>query len=80
MSTDSFVVYIKTEDIYLDIAKDAENRFVTSNYKSDIPLAKVKNKKVIGLMKDDLGRKRMTKLAALGSETHSAYLFERAQQ
>ena len=65
MSTDSFVVYIKTEGIYLDIAKDAENRFVTSNYKSDRPLAKVKNKKVIGLMKDDLGRKKNDKACCL---------------
>ena len=27
MDTDSFTVYIKTEDIYIDIAKDIEKRF-----------------------------------------------------
>ena len=27
----SFIVYIKTEDIYVDIAKDVETRFDTSN-------------------------------------------------
>ena len=32
MDTNSFVVYMKTEDIYADIAKDAETRFDTSNY------------------------------------------------
>ena len=32
MDTDSFIVYIKTEDIYLDIAKYVETRFDTTNY------------------------------------------------
>ena len=27
MDTESFTVYIKTEDIYIDIAKDIEKRF-----------------------------------------------------
>ena len=57
MDTDSFIVYIKTDDIYKDIAEDVETRFDTSNYELDRPLPKGKNKKVIGLMKDELGRK-----------------------
>ena len=32
MDTDSFIVYIKTEEIYSDIAKDVETRFDASNY------------------------------------------------
>ena len=32
MNTDSFVVYIKTEDIYKDITKNRETTFDTSNY------------------------------------------------
>ena len=32
MDTNSFVVYIKTEEIYSDIAKDVERRFDISNY------------------------------------------------
>ena len=32
MDTDSFVVYIRTDDIYNDIAEDAETRFDTRNY------------------------------------------------
>ena len=32
MDTGSFVFYIKTEDIYSDIAKDVETRFNTSNW------------------------------------------------
>ena len=35
MDTDSFIVYIKTDDIYKDIAKDVETRFDTSNYELD---------------------------------------------
>ena len=47
MDTDSFIVYIKAEDIYLDITKDVETRFNTSNYELGRPLPKGKNKKVI---------------------------------
>ena len=32
MDTNSFIVYIKTDDIYKDIAEDVEIRFHTSNY------------------------------------------------
>ena len=32
MDTDSFIVYIKTDHVYKDVAKDAETRFHTSNY------------------------------------------------
>ena len=43
--TDSFIVYIKTEDIYKDITKDIETRFDTSNYELERPLPKRKIKK-----------------------------------
>ena len=45
---------IKTDDNYKDIAEDVETRFDTLNYELDGPLPKEKNKKVIGLMKDEL--------------------------
>ena len=32
MDTDSFIMNIKTNDFYRDIASDVENRFDTSNY------------------------------------------------
>ena len=32
MDTESFIVYIKTKDIYVDNAKDIETRFDHSNY------------------------------------------------
>ena len=55
MDTDSFIAHIKAEDIYKDIAEDVETRFDASNFELDRPLPKGKNKKVIGLMKDELG-------------------------
>ena len=40
MDTDSFIVYIKTNDVYKDIAEDVKTRFDTSNYELDRPLLK----------------------------------------
>ena len=71
MDTDSFLMHIKTEDFYEDIANDVEKRFDISNYEVDRPLPTGKNKKVIGLMKDELGGKIMTEFVALTPKTHS---------
>ena len=59
MDTDSFVIHIKTEDFYKDIANDIEKWFDTSNYDEDEkrPLPIGKNKKVICLFRDELGGK-----------------------
>ena len=38
------MLYLKTDDIYKDIAEDVENRFDTSNYELCRPLPKVKKK------------------------------------
>ena len=46
MDIDSFIVYIKTDDIYKDITKDHETRFDTSNYELDEPLTKGKNEEL----------------------------------
>ena len=52
---------------YRDIAKDVKKRFDTSGYSKDDnrPLPIGENKKVIGLMKDELGGKIMTEFVAL---------------
>ena len=63
IDTDSLFVYIKIVDIYKDIAEDVETIFHTSNCELERPLPKGKNKKVIGLMKDELGRKIMKNLS-----------------
>ena len=69
--TDSFIMNIKTEDFYKDIANDVEKSFDTSNYECDRPLPTGKNKKVIGLMKNELGGKVITEFVTLRSKTYS---------
>ena len=66
-----FYINIKTEDFYKDIADDVEKSFDTSNYEVNIPLPKGKNKKVTGLMKDELGGKIMAEFVALRPKTYS---------
>ena len=73
MDTDSFVMHIKTEDFYKDIAGDVERWFDTSNYdeKYKRPLPIGKNKKVIDMFKDELGGKIMTEFCALRAKAYS---------
>ena len=71
MDMDSFIMNIKTNDFYKDISNDVENRFDTSNYEVNRPLPTGKNKKIIGLMKDELGGKIITEFATLRPKTYS---------
>ena len=71
MDTDSFIINIKTKDFYKDIANDVEKRFDTSNYEVNRPLPTGENKKVIGLMKDELGVRIITEFAILRPKTYS---------
>ena len=80
MDTDSFIMNIKTNDFYKDISNDVENRFDTSNYEvitSETsalvrrPLPTGKIKKIIGLMKDELGGKIITEFVTLRPKTYS---------
>ena len=73
--TGSFVVYIKTEDFYEDIANDVEKWFDTLNYDNNRPLPIYMNKKVIGLFKDELGGKIMKEFVGLRAKTY-AYLMD----
>ena len=75
MDTDSFIINIKTEGFYEDIANDVEKRFDTSNYEVNRPLPTGKNKNVIELMKDELGGNIMTEFVALRPKTYS-YLMD----
>ena len=65
MDTDSFIVYVKTENIYIYIAEDAEERFDTSNYETEGPLSIGKDKKMTGLGKDELRKKIMTEFVGI---------------
>ena len=71
MDTNSFIMNIKTNDFYEDIANDVENRFDTSNYEVNRSLPMGKNKKVIGFMKDELGGKIITEFVTLRRKTYS---------
>ena len=65
--TDNFIMNIKANDFYEDIASDVENRFDTSNHE----VKRGKNKKVISLMKDELGGKVITEFVTLRPKTYS---------
>ena len=75
MDTDSFIYSIKTQDFYTDIAEDAVDRFDTSGYCGDgdgcRPLPVGVNKKVIGMMKDELGGSIMTEFVGLRSKMYA---------
>ena len=71
MDTDSLVYHIKTKDFYVDIADDVPARFDTSGYCPNRPLPVGLNKKVIGLMKNELGGAIMTEFMALRPKLYS---------
>ena len=71
--TDSFIIHIITEDFFEDISNDVEVWYDTSNYDENDkrPLPIGKNKKVIGLFKDELGGKILKEFCALRAKTYS---------
>ena len=75
MDMDSFIMHIKTEDFYEDIAKGVEKTYETSNYTVERPLTIGKNKKVIGMMKDKLGGKIMKEFIGFRPKCY-AYLMD----
>ena len=73
MDTDSFVMNIKTKDFYKDISSDVDKRFDNSNYEVNRPLPTGNNKKVIGLMKDELGGNIIADFVTLRPKTYSYF-------
>ena len=71
MDTDSFIMYIKTDNIYKDIVEDVETRFDTSKYQLNRPLPKGKNEKVIGVMNGELDGKIIKEFVGLRVKTCS---------
>ena len=71
MYTDTFIIDIKIEDHYEDVANNAEKWFATSNYDENDkrPLPVRKNKKVSSLFKDELGGKIMKEFIGLRAKT-----------
>ena len=73
MEANRFIVCIKTENIYIEIAKDVQARFDTSNYEYEKP--KGKNEKLIGLIKDEVSLKLMAESVLLRTKSYS-YLMD----
>ena len=78
MDTGSFIICIKTEDFYKDIANDVEKLFDTFNYdeNNERPLPIGKNQKVIRLFKDELGGKIRTEFVGLRAKTYGYLMFD----
>ena len=75
--TDSFIIHIITEDFFEDVSNGVELWYDTYNYDENDkrPLPINKNKKVIGLFKDELGGRIMKEFCALRPKTYS-YLMD----
>ena len=71
MDTDNFIVCRKTDNTCKDIEEDVKTTFDTSNYELDRPVSKGKNKKLIGLMKDELVGIIMIEFVGLRVKPHS---------
>ena len=73
MDTDSFIILFKTQDFYKDIANDVDKWFDTSGYNKndDRQLPIGINKKGLGMFKDELNGKIMTKFCAPRAKTYS---------
>ena len=61
---------------FIDIGKDAETRFDTSNYEFERPLPKGKNKKVIGVKEDELDGKIMKEIVRLKAKTYISLIYD----
>ena len=70
MDTDSYILKINTEDIYMDISQDVDI-YDTSNYKSCNKPFSRKNKKVIGKFKDELGGKIMSEFVGMRAKAYA---------
>ena len=77
IDTDSFIMHVKTEEFYKDIANDVEKHYDISNNTCERPLPMGENKKKIGLMKDELGGKIMKDFIGL---RRKCYLYLKKQK
>ena len=69
MDTDSSIFNLKTEDWHKDILNDIEQRFDTSNIETNIPIKQNINKKVLGVIKDELNGYPMEKNYWINAKT-----------
>ena len=71
MDSDSLVYHIKMEDFYANIARDVKERFNTSGFTEPRRLPMGENRKIIWLMKDELGGKIMTAFVTLRPKSYA---------
>ena len=71
--TDSLMYEIETEDFYKDISGDVKDRFDTSDYPENHPsgIPTGENKKVLGMMKDEVAGKIIKEFVGLRSKLYS---------
>ena len=71
--TDCLIYEIETEDFYQDIANDVEEKFDTSDFLEDHPsnIPTGKNKKVIGMIKDETAGKIIDEFIGLRAKLYS---------
>ena len=71
--TDSLMYEIQTEDFYKDISGDVKDRFDTSDYPENHPsgIPTGENKKVLGMMKDEVAGKIIKEFVGLRSKLYS---------
>ena len=77
--TDSLAYEIQTEDFYRDISPDVQAMFDTSNFNSKghpSGIAVGKNKKVVGMFKDEVGGKIIEEFVGLRAKLYSYKMFE----
>ena len=71
--TDSLAYEIKIKDFYKDINPDIEKRFDTSDYPTNHPsgIKTGLNSKVLGMFKDEAGRKEIVEFVGLTAKLYS---------
>ena len=71
--TDSLCYELKTQDFYQDISNDVHDKFDTSNFDKD-HLSGIEvsvNKKVLGMIKDEIGGKQNAEFVGLRSKLYA---------
>ena len=73
MDTDSFILYVETNDLYKDIIPDLNSWFYTSkiNNKLDRPILIGINESILGMFKDELKGQTMIEFIALASKVYA---------
>ena len=70
MDTDSFIIHAQTPDVYRDMVEDID-AYDTSDYPQNHFAYNIKNKKVIGKMKDELNGRPVQEFVGLRPKMYS---------